>query len=108
MYFTGLTNTLERVSPQIIVLNPPEKLVIETTSSGGYQHYDWIRNGTPFGSAGFPVIPQEFPNFLEIFVREPTTTDDLGVYTANLQIAPGQTQIPDVKFFVTEYGKDHN
>jgi len=23
-------------------LNPPEKLVIETKSSGGYQHYDWI------------------------------------------------------------------
>ena len=107
MYFTGVTNTLERVSPGVIVLNPPEKLVIETRASGGYQHYDWTRNGEPFGSAGFPVTPQEFPNFVEIFVREPTTVDDLGVYEADLVITPWQTQIPDVDFLVTEYGKDH-
>ena len=108
MYFTGVTNTLERVSPRVIVLNPPEKLVIETRSSGGYQHYDWSRNGNPFGFPGFPVTAQEFPNFLEFFVREPTTMDDLGVYMANLQIAPGQTHTPVVQFVVTRYGKDHN
>jgi len=108
MYFTGVTNTLERVSPQVIVLNPPEKLVIETRASGGYQQNDWSRNGIPFGSAGFPVIPQEFPNFIEIFVREPTTMDDLGVYDVDLQISPGQTQTPAVQFFVTRYGKNQN
>ena len=95
-------------SPQVIVLNPPEKLVIETRSSGGYQQYDWQRNGHPFGTVGFPVTPQEFPNFVEIFVRDPTTTEDLGVYAADLSIAPGQAQIPDLEFFVTEYSKDHN
>ena len=57
---------------------------------------------------GFPVTPQEFPNFIEIFVREPATMDDLGVYGVDLAIAPGQEQIPDLEFFVTEYGKDHN
>ena len=108
MYFTGLTNTLERVSPQVIVLNPPEKLVIETRASGGYLHYDWTRNGQPYGSLGFPVTPEEFPNFVEIFVREPTTMDDLGVYDADLQIALGQEQIPDLEFFVTRYGKGHD
>jgi len=108
MYFTGLSNTLERVSPQIIVLNPPEKLVIETRASGGYQHHDWIRNGNPFGSSGFPVTPQEFPNFVEIFVREPTTVGDLGVYEVDLTISAGQTQIPDLQFFVTRYGKGHD
>jgi len=108
MYFTGVTNTLERVSPRVIVLNPPEKLVIETTSSGGYQHYDWSRNGNPFGSAGFPVTLQEFPNFIEIFVREPTTMDDLGVYDVDLTISAGQTQTPVVQFIVTRYGKNHN
>ena len=107
IYFTGVTNTLERVSLQVIVLNLPEKLVIETRASGGYQQYDWTRNGDPFGSMGFPVTPQEFPNFVEIFVREPTTTGDLGVYEANLVIAPGQIQIPDLQFCVTRYGKDH-
>jgi len=108
VHFTGLTNTLERISPRVIVLNPPEKLVIETRASGGYQHYDWTRNGDPFGSMGFPVTPQEFPNFVEVFVREPTTMNDLGVYLADLIIAPGQTQIPDLEFFVTRYGKGHN
>ena len=108
MYFTGLTNTLERISPQVIVLSPPEKLVMETRASGGYQHYDWTRNGVPFGTGSFPATVEEFPNFFEIFVREPTTTDDLGVYIADLAIVPGQTQAPDVEFVVTRYGKDHN
>jgi len=70
--------------------------------------YDWSRNSNPFGSAGFPVTPQEFPKFVEIFVHEPTTIDDLGVYMVCLVIAPGQTQIPDLQFFVTRYGKNHN
>ena len=108
MYFTGLTNTLERISPQVIVLNPPDKLVIETRASGGYQHYDWERNGDPVNTGSFPATIEDFSNFFEIFVREPTTMDDLGVYAADFQIAPGQTQIPDVQFVVTRYGKDHN
>ena len=110
MYFTGVTNTLERVSPQVIVLNPPEKLVIETRASGGYQQYDWTRNDVPFGTGSFPAIIEEFSNFVEIFVREPTTTDDLGVYDVDLQIdvSIGQTQIPNLQFFVTRYGKNHN
>ena len=108
MYFTGPTNTLERISPRVIVLNPPEKLVIETRASGGYQHYDWTRNSIPAGTGSFPATIEEFPNFFEIFVREPTTMDDLGVYEADLQIAPGQSQIPDLKFVVTRYGKNRN
>ena len=106
--YTGAANTLERISPQVIVLNPPEKLVIETRASGGYQHYDWVRNGDPVNTGSFAATLAEFLNFFEIFVREPTTMDDLGVYTADLTIASGQTQIPDVEFFVTRYGKDHN
>jgi len=107
VYFTG-PNALERISPQVIVLNPPEKLVIETKSSGGYQDYYWTRNGNPFGTGSFPATIEEFPNFIEIFVREPTTMGDLGVYEADLTIAPGQAQIPDLQFFVTRYGKDHD
>jgi len=108
VYFTG-PNTLERISPQVIVLNPPEKLVIETKASGGYQQYDWVRNGHPAAfEGGFSAIIEEFPNFFEIFVREPTTTDDLGVYEADFIIAIGQTQIPDLEFIVTRYSKGHN
>ena len=108
MYFTGLTNTLERISPRVVVLNPPEKLVIETRASGGYQHYDWTKNGIAVATAGFPATLDEFSNFFEIFVREPTTMDDLAVYGVDLQITPGQTQIPDVEFVVTRYSKDRN
>jgi len=110
VYFTGLTNTLERISPRVIVLNPPEKLVIETRASGGYQHYDWIRNGSPANTGTFTATVGDFPNFFEIFVREPTTMDDLGLYIADLQIdvSIGQMQIPNVNFTVTRYGKDHN
>ena len=111
VFFTGVTNMLERVSPRVIILDPPEKLVIETRASGGYQRFNWFRNGSLFNpspSAPFYVIvPREFPNFFEIFAREPTTTEDLGVYRADFLLAPGQTQVPDVEFVVTRYGKDH-
>ena len=101
-------NVLERVSPQIIVLDPPEKLVIETRASGGYQWLEWDRNGN-----GFTIIPgqpftvtlQELPNFFEIFVREPTTTNDLGVYEAELVVDIGQTQAAEIDFAVTPYSE---
>ena len=111
VFFTGVTNMLERVSPPVIILDPPEKLVIETRASGGYQRELWFRNGSlysPSPSASFHVVvPREFPNFFEIFAREPTTTDDLGVYEADLQLASGQTASQNVQFVVTRYGKDH-
>jgi len=98
-------NTLEMISPQFIVINPPEKLVIETRASGGYQHYDWSRNGDPVTTRSFPATVAEFSNFFEIFVREPTDEDDMGEYVADLTIAPGQTQIPQLDFIVTVYSE---
>ena len=104
---------LERVSPQVIVLSPPEKLVIETRASGGYRQFDWLRNGNEFRTAGntqssspFIVTLQEFSNFFEIYVREPTNASDLGVYEAELVLGTGQTgQVPEVDFIVTPYSK---
>ena len=87
----------ERVSPRVIVLRPPEKLVIETRASGGYGQLDWNRNQNPFGSSSFTVTLQEFPNFFEIFVREPTTANDLGVYCVETG--------PEVDFTVTPYSE---
>ena len=97
---------LERVSPQFIVLDPPEKLVLETRASGGYQQFDWVRNGSPFrtDSGPFLVTLQEFPNFFETFVREPTTANDLGVYEVELTLNTGP-QPPELQFFVPPYSE---
>ena len=89
----------ERISPRVIVLDPPEKLVIETRASGGYSQFDWQRNrGT------FSATIQEFSNFFEIFVREPTTADDLGVYEVELGVGTGG-QVPEIQFTVTPYSE---
>ena len=98
-------NVLERISPRVIVLDPPEKLILETRASGGYQWLEWQRNGHPFmlASGPFSVTLQEFPNFFEIFVREPTTANDLGWYEAEL--VGGQPQVPEVDFTVTPYSE---
>ena len=99
--------TLERVSPQVIVLDPPEKLVLETSASGGYQQFDWTKNGHPITltrGQPFTITLQEFPNFFEIFVREPTTANDLGWYEADLILNAG-SQVPEVDFTVTPYSK---
>ena len=98
---------LERISSQVIVLDPPEKLVLETRASGGYQQLDWIKNGNAFTlSPGQPFTTtlQEFPNFFDIFVREPTTTNDLGVYEVYLVLNTGP-QVSEVDFAVTPYSK---
>ena len=98
---------LERISPQVIVLDPPEKLVIETRASGGYRQFDWVKNGNAFTLAQgqlFTVMLQEFSNFFEIFVREPTSTNDLGVYEVDLHQITGP-QVPEVEFAVISYSK---
>ena len=99
---------LERVSPRVIVLDPPEKLVLETRASGGYRQFDWTKNNNPFTTASeqpFTVTIQEFPNFFEIFVREPTSTSDLGVYEADLVLPGSGSQAPEIDFAVTPYSK---
>ena len=67
--------------------------------------FDWTKNGEAFTLAQgqpFTVTLQEFPNFFEIFVREPTTADDLGVYEVDLV---GGIQVPEVQFAVTPYSE---
>ena len=101
VYFTFVLHTgavmLERVSPRIIVLDPPEKLVIETRASGGYGQFDYQRNAIPFGTSPFIVTLQDFSNFFEIFVRAPTNASDLGVY----EVEAG----PELDFTVTPYSE---
>ena len=102
--YTGV-NVLERVSPRVIVLDPPEKLVLETRASGGYREFEWIRNGNPFmvASGRFPVSVEDFSNFFEIFVRDNATVNDLGVY--DVELVGGEPQVPEVDFTVTPYSE---
>ena len=93
---------LERVSPEITFLRPPEKLVIEVKASGRYQQIQWTKNGFLL-----PVLPQKFPNFNEILVYRKTTHEDLGLYEVDLRAASIATQqnIPtELDFFVMPPG----
>lgn len=84
---------LQRMSPDFIVLRPPEKLVLETKASGRYEKIVWSRNGVEYGEPGFAVsMPQEFPEFYEMFVRDPTSSDDFGVYSVTLTLVNGSQQ----------------
>lgn len=106
---SGGTLKLERISPQVIVLKPPEKLVLETQASGGYQKIQWTRNGINMSRTRtdtfFVNLPNELVNFFEIFVRKPTMTRDLGVYRVNLQRSGGQILADEAVFYVTPYSK---
>ena len=63
--------------------------MIEVRTSGLYHIISWVKDETLFGIPGlrfrYPIqYPEELPNFLEIFVREPTTATDAGVYEVGL------------------------
>ena len=69
--------------------------------------FDWTKNENEFTltpGQPFTVTLQEFPNFFEIFVREPTTADDLGVYEVELSVGTG-SQVPEIQFAVTPYSE---
>ena len=104
---SGETLTLESVSPTAIVLRPPEKLVLEVRATGRYNFINWKRNGASFASGGAfqPQIPEEFPHFYEIYVHEPTNTDDLGLYEVELVPSLGQQATNEVDFAVITPGR---
>lgn len=94
---------LERVSPEVILLRPPEKLVIEVKASGRFARIDWQKNGVLITKT-----PEEFPSHSEIFVRELTSMADLTLYEVSLFPASPVTQIalPDeLDFIVTSPGR---
>ena len=103
---------LERVSPEEILLTPPNKLVIEVMASGRYEEITWSKDGMPFGDEGDPGVfvvdrPNELPNFAEIFVRGETSRTDAGTYTVELTAFNAATQTIDptnLQFTVVETG----
>ena len=95
------------MSPTAIVIRPPEKLVLEVRATGRYNFINWKRNGASFTSGGTfqPQIPEEFPHFYEIYVHEPTTTDDVGLYEVDLVPSQGQQAPDEVEFAVATPGR---
>ncbi len=88
---SGANIFIERVSPEIIILRPPEKLVIEVRVSGDYEVMFWCKTTISAFIHG-QMRPQEFPNYSETFVRDNTTADDEGFYIVHPQFKPGTTQ----------------
>ena len=93
---------MERVSPEVILLRPPEKLVIEVKASGRFRRVNWLKNGVLI-----PHIQEDFLNHYEIFFREQTSMDDLSLYEVLLFPGPpfNQLQLPiELNFIVTSPG----
>ncbi len=99
---------LSSITPRLIIIEPPERLVVEVQSSGAYEVINWARNGAfyTFNDPDFPISSDRFFYFYEAYVREPTSMDDLGVYEVNL-LGTGQetTLAPDQFFTVVRYGE---
>ena len=108
--YSGSTIRIERVSPEVIILRPPEKLVIEMRVSGDYEVLFWNK-GTASQAIPGLMEPQELPNFYETFIRHNTTFEDVGIYIVQPQFKSGTeslyTLIPSggVDFAVTLPGK---
>ncbi len=109
LLFAGDVLRLSSITPQLIIIEPPEKLVIEVQSSGAYDVILWRRNGASytFNDPDFPISSDRFFYFYEAYVREPTSTDDLGLYEVYVLNAGGQdtSLAPDQFFTVVHYGE---
>ena len=82
-----------------IIIRPPERLVIETSATGGYQINEFKRNGLIISDS------QYFFGFGETYLVGSTTAHDLGVYTVSLRPLPGQSfRSDDIQFLVVEPG----
>ena len=66
---------LENISPLVIFIRPPEKLVIEVTCRGRYSGISWERT---FSSA--TIDPSSLSNHDEIYTIGRTTEADFGFY----------------------------
>lgn len=99
---------LTAVSPYNVVNAPSEKLVIEVESTGGYFRHAWFKNNEeiyPNGDSTFMQdTPQEFSEFFQVYVKDPITPSDYGVYRVELIDSSNQT-IQSVDFISTPFGK---
>lgn len=87
---------MERVSPEVIFLRPPEKLVIEVKGSGRYREIQWTINGTLQTN----ILPEDYPNYNEILVRGVTDLNNVGLYEVSLLNTPFQFLSPSELDFI--------
>ena len=73
----------------MVILRPPEKLVLEVSYTGRYRISSWVRNEGVRGAAGseFTPSPQSFVHFDEVYFVENTTMADIGRYEITLNPA---------------------
>ena len=94
--------TLTILGDSNVIIDPPEKLVLEVLASGAYAGLDWFKNGvSAVLNPTFPSGSEFFPNFMEMYVMDPSnTTTDLGLYEVELLDAEIN---PRITFVVTSY-----
>lgn len=99
IFVSGVNLIIEAVSPSIIILRLPDKLVIETQTSGGYLEILWTKDGNSPSS-------NVYINFGQTFLVESTNMADLGRYGVTLIPFPGSLQQfpPEIFFDVILHG----
>ena len=102
---TGRTEStvfLERISPEVIFLRPPEELVIKVKSTGRVIAVQWRVNGNSIPRS----VLEGFANHREIYFRKETSSSDIGLYEVDIFPDPfGQLLIPvELEFIVTSPG----
>ena len=92
---------LERISPEVIFLRPPEELVIELRSTGRVVGIQWTVNGVLI----LRTVLEGFANHHEIYFRKETSLSDMGLYEVDI-FSIGQFRVPvELEFIVTSPGK---
>ena len=72
------------MTPDLILLQPPEMLVLEVRTSGGYYYVQWTRNGAADYQSGFPTTDASFAGHREVYFKRNTGNSDIGLYSAEL------------------------
>ena len=107
LLLTGEELTIQRgITPYLSFLRPPEKLALQVTTTGRYEYIQWMRNSVILnGESGLNPPGSAYADFGEIYYTLSSTTEDLGIYEASLQPAPGQEEVDSIVFVVVEPGK---
>ena len=85
----GENLTMEALSPPLIILKPPEKLVLEIQTSGRFFALEWHKDGNYLGFS-----TPSFTHFGEVYYVENTRAVHVGRYEARLIPFKKSTQVP--------------
>lgn len=97
--------SVQRVSPRINFIHPPERLALEVTAVGSFSLPYIVRNGASSIGIDFDIDPTTLLHFGDIYSANPTTTADLGHYIFDYDSVSGRLFNAEIDFFVLEQGK---